>query len=77
MARNTKIDVVIVPNDDKQLDRAIMFLSSAGIEFNVGSVTKRGQEDNQSLLFAKMTARERILMRETIHMNFQICYAFG
>jgi hypothetical protein len=72
-----EMDVVIVPSNNDQMDRAMWFLNSAGIEFNVGSVTKRGEETPQSLLFTKMTARQRILMKETIGIPFQLCYAFG
>ena len=72
-----KMDVVVVPSDNKQMDRAMMFMSSAGIEFSVGSVTKRGEETPQSLLFAQMTSRQRILMKETIGMGFELGYMFG
>ena len=72
-----EMDVVIVPSNNEQMDKAMWFLNSAGIEFNVGSVTRRGEAEPQSLLFTKMTPRQRVLMKETIGMAFELCYAFG
>lgn len=72
-----EMDVVIVPSNNEQMDKAMWFLNSAGIEFNVGSVTRRGEAEPQNLLFTKMTPRQRVLMKKTIGMNFELCYAFG
>jgi len=74
---NKEVDVVIVPSTEKQMIDAKLWMMSAGIRFEIGSVNKHGTSEKQILFFTKMTPRQRILMRETIGMKFELGYMFG